>query len=104
MTFGLGAGPRCDHRGYILHFPKNFFFESRWRCSFVIKWDEVVEGRFINLGEGGEWAKDCIEIDHTLRIRFMDSDHQACLDDDWDKIWEISYRKKLAEGHEVAQT
>lgn len=41
---------------------------------------------FIKLGQGGEWEKDCIEVDGTIRLGFMEADHARCLSGDWDAI------------------
>jgi hypothetical protein len=32
--------------------------------------------RYIKLGEGGEWEKECIEGNGTLRIGFRDTNHR----------------------------
>ncbi len=34
---------------------------------------------FIKLGLGGEWEKDCIETDGTIRLGFNEASHELCL-------------------------
>ena len=43
---------------------------------------------FIKLGRGGEWEKDCIEKEQTIRLGFKEADHNSCLSGLWDKIRE----------------
>jgi hypothetical protein len=48
---------------------------------------EAQRVRYIKLGEGGEWAADCIR-DGTLRIGFWTHKyHRLCLDKKWDDLW-----------------
>jgi hypothetical protein len=55
------------------------------------------EIRFIKLGKGGSWEKDCIDSSTpTVRFGFENPHHQTCLDRDWnilDHFWrEQGYR------------
>jgi Restriction endonuclease len=48
---------------------------------------EAQRVRYIKLGEGGEWASDCIR-DGTLRIGFWTHKyHRLCLEKKWDELW-----------------
>ena len=42
--------------------------------------------RFIKLGAGGFWEKDCIETSNTIRLGYEAGSeiHQECLNDQWD--------------------
>jgi hypothetical protein len=44
--------------------------------------------RYIKLGEGGEWEKECLEDTHSLRIGFRDTNHGLCLAKKWQAIRE----------------
>lgn len=49
---------------------------------------DISEGqnfRFIKLGQGGEWEKECIE-GGTIRLGFVEADHERCLSGDWNGI------------------
>lgn len=41
---------------------------------------------FIKLGQGGEFEKECIEQNQTLRLGYREVDHKLCLDGRWDKV------------------
>jgi hypothetical protein len=41
---------------------------------------------FIKLGSGGDWEKECIENQQTIRLGFGDADHSDCLAGNWDKV------------------
>jgi len=41
---------------------------------------------YIKLGAGGEWEKDCIEKDQTLRIGFHNTNHHDCLKGNWEAV------------------
>ena len=41
---------------------------------------------FIKLGGQGKWESECIEKTNTLKLGFNESDFQACLKGDWDKV------------------
>ncbi|MGX2968041.1 restriction endonuclease [Ursidibacter sp. B-7004-1] len=45
--------------------------------------------RFIKLGAGGGWEKDCIETSHTIRLGYEAGSeiHQECLNDQWDNCY-----------------
>jgi hypothetical protein len=38
---------------------------------------------FIKLGQGGEWEKECIESQGTIRLGFREADHDLCLKGNW---------------------
>lgn len=61
----------------------------------INKIDKNTKIRFIKLGHGGLWEKDCIEKDHCIRLGYASDMHQNCMDDNWDKVWEY-WRKKSA--------
>jgi hypothetical protein len=45
---------------------------------------------FIKLGEAGNWEKDCIEIDNTIRLGFHNPHHEECINGNWavlEKYW-----------------
>ena len=42
---------------------------------------------YIKLGRGGKNAKECIQ-NRTLRLGFIEADHQSCLQGDWDRVRE----------------
>lgn len=41
---------------------------------------------FIKLGRSGQWEEDCLRHAQTIRLGFNDTDHDACLRGDWEKI------------------
>ena len=41
---------------------------------------------YIKLGEKGEWEKDCIEKEHTMKIGYTEISHADCLRGNWNKI------------------
>ena len=41
---------------------------------------------FINLGQGGQFEKECIEQNQTLRLEYIEVDHNLCLAGRWDKV------------------
>ncbi|MCK4815924.1 hypothetical protein KA005_09140 [bacterium] len=41
---------------------------------------------FIKLGHSGEWERECIETENTLRLGFRETDHDACLRGNWDVV------------------
>lgn len=41
---------------------------------------------FIKLGQGGQYEKDCIENDQTLRLGYGGVDHNFCIERHWDKV------------------
>ncbi len=41
---------------------------------------------FIKLGQGGEYERDCIEKDQTLRLGYNEIDHELCINQQWDKV------------------
>lgn len=43
---------------------------------------------FIKLGHGGEFEKECIENNQTLRLGYNEVDHNQCLTGQWDKVHE----------------
>lgn len=67
--------------------------------------DEIKANKayFIKLGRGGEWEKECIEQDHTLRLGFNNPLHSECLAGKWDKIREywLNRGKKKGKATEI---
>lgn len=51
--------------------------------SEIVKASKVL---FIKLGRGGNWEKDCIEKDQTIRLGFREANHEHCLQGKWEKI------------------
>jgi len=41
---------------------------------------------YFKLGTGGEWEKDCIENDQTLRLGFHKVNHHDCLKGNWEAV------------------
>lgn len=41
---------------------------------------------FIKLGRGGEFEKECIEQNQTLRLGYTKVDHKLCINGQWDKV------------------
>lgn len=41
---------------------------------------------FIKLGQGGEFEKECIENNQTLRLGYNEVDHKQCLTGHWEKV------------------
>lgn len=41
---------------------------------------------FIKLGKGGQFEKDCIEQNQTLRLGYREVDHKLCESGQWDKV------------------
>jgi hypothetical protein len=54
--------------------------------------------RYIKLGQGGEWEEECIEQEHTLRIKFLEADHALCLAGKWKAISKHYQNHGMAEG------
>lgn len=52
--------------------------------KFEIRDDQKI--LFIKLGHGGEWEKDCILNNGTIRLGFNEANHSSCLNGDWDAI------------------
>src|SRR5438874_5141513 len=54
--------------------------------------------RFIKLGSGGGWERDCIEgPDPCIRFGFNNPEHETCLKGDWEKLrsyWTQHHPKK----------
>jgi Restriction endonuclease len=47
----------------------------------------TTEVRFIKLGKGGMWERDCIEgLEPTIRLGFDNPYHQACSEGDWEPV------------------
>lgn len=53
---------------------------------------------FIKLGSGGEWEQSCIDDEQTIRLGFDETDHEACLAGDWDKIRNDELSRGRAKG------
>ncbi len=53
---------------------------------------------FIKLGSGGRWEQDCLQKSQTIRLGFDDTDHDACMRQDWDKIRKDLLRKGRTKG------
>jgi len=41
---------------------------------------------FIKLGQGGEFEKECIEQNQTLRLDYRGIDHKFCINGQWEKV------------------
>ena len=41
---------------------------------------------FIKLGQGGQFEKECILQNQTLRLGYIEVDHKLCIDRHWDKV------------------
>ena len=41
---------------------------------------------FIKLGQGGQFEKECIEQNQTLRLGYREVDHKLCASGQWDKV------------------
>ena len=41
---------------------------------------------FIKLGRGGNWERECIEKDQTIRLGFREANHKQCLEGKWERI------------------
>ena len=41
---------------------------------------------FIKLGQGGQFEKECIEQNQTLRLGYREVDHKLCVGGHWDKV------------------
>lgn len=41
---------------------------------------------FIKLGREGTFEKECIEKNNTLKLSFVKTDHQQCINKDWDLV------------------
>lgn len=52
---------------------------------------------YIKLGSGGEWEHECIYENQTLRLGYIEVDHDTCARGEWDKVQEqrASFRSKL---------
>lgn len=46
------------------------------------------EALYIKLGSSGEWEHECIYENQTLRLGYMEVDHDECLRGEWDKVAE----------------
>ena len=55
--------------------------------------------KYIKLGVGGEWEKECIEMTHTLRLGFSEANHGQCLARKWEPI----NRLWLRQGHDPSK-
>ena len=53
---------------------------------------------FIKLGRNGQWEQSCIEKDQTIRLGFKETDHDACLSGEWDKIHSDELKNGRAKG------
>ncbi len=53
---------------------------------------------FIKLGSGGYWEQDCLQKSQTIRLGFDDTDHDACMRQDWDKIRRDLLREGRTKG------
>lgn len=41
---------------------------------------------FIKLGQGGQFERECIEQNQTLRLGYREVDHKLCVSGQWDKV------------------
>lgn len=53
---------------------------------------------FIKLGEGGNWEKDCIEIENTIRLGFHNPHHEDCLKSNWNILEKYWTKRKKTKG------
>ena len=63
--------------------------------------DHISEVRFIKLGGGGKWEKDCIDSG-TIRFGFDNPYHEECVAGDWEpleKFWRT--QKRPAEATKI---
>ena len=44
---------------------------------------------YIKLGVGGEWERDCIERDQTLRLGYREIPHKLCIAGEWERVREM---------------
>jgi hypothetical protein len=51
---------------------------------------ENVKIRYIKLGIGGEWEKDCIENDNCIRLAYENNFHKECLMGEWRNVEKFS--------------
>lgn len=61
---------------------------------------------FIKLGEGGNWEKDCIENENTIRLGFHNPHHEECINGKWDildKYWSKHKKTKGKATETVSQ-
>ena len=73
------------------------------------KTEQVTEDQnllYIKLGQGGEWEKNCIEAEGTIRLGFIEADHEVCLSGDWGSISQYykNVEKKLHQWQPSLQT
>lgn len=58
---------------------------------------------YIKLGEKGEFENQCIEMDSGIMLSYKQYDHQACLERNWDKVYqqciENSKDERAAKDH-----
>jgi hypothetical protein len=52
--------------------------------------------KYIKLGKKGVWEKECIEHSNTLRLGFVQTDHNQCLRRDWDAVYKGWYKRTSA--------
>ncbi|MFA4980684.1 MAG: hypothetical protein WC589_24455 [Sphingobacterium sp.] len=43
---------------------------------------------FIKLGKRGEWEKECIEKNQTIRLGYSEIDHNLCVKGNWDAVYD----------------
>lgn len=53
---------------------------------------------YIKLGRGGEWERDCIKINQTLRLGYHDVSHQDCKAGNWNAPYNYYIGKKVNRG------
>ena len=49
---------------------------------------------FIKLGEKGEFEKECITKNQTLRLSFHEVDHELCKNKEWEKVKQFYLTEK----------
>lgn len=70
----------------------------------INKIDKNTKIRFIKLGHGGLWEKDCIEKDHCIRLGYAIDMHQNCIDGNWDKVQKYYLNKPTDKGSATRHT
>ncbi|MBD2167426.1 HNH endonuclease [Calothrix membranacea FACHB-236] len=56
---------------------------------------------YINLGEGNKWAEDCFYKDNTIRLGYLEIDHQLCLEAKWTEVEQELRRFRKADEKQI---
>jgi hypothetical protein len=54
--------------------------------------------RYIKLGEGGKWERECIKEQHTLRIGFEEVPHSLCSEGKWEEAAELLVKESKSKS------